>query len=59
MNDSKATNVHAACIGLKGIIGRKAVVLLGGLAKVLLSVFFIFVIVLWVSECLGAVTELR
>ncbi|KAL2610887.1 hypothetical protein R1flu_022579 [Riccia fluitans] len=34
INDSKATNVDAALVGMKGITGRKAVVLLGGLAKV-------------------------
>jgi len=34
VNDSKATNVDATLVGLKGIVGRRAVVLLGGLAKV-------------------------
>eukprot|EP00850_Spirogloea_muscicola_P003939 SM000016S01927 [mRNA] locus=s16:621457:622708:- [translate_table: standard] len=33
INDSKATNVEAAMAGLAGLGGRKAVVLLGGLAK--------------------------
>ncbi|KAG6552008.1 hypothetical protein Mapa_006314 [Marchantia paleacea] len=35
VNDSKATNVDATYVGIKGIVGRKAVILLGGLAKVL------------------------
>lgn len=34
VNDSKATNVDATYTGVKGVRGRKAVVLLGGLAKV-------------------------
>ncbi|CAM6101780.1 unnamed protein product [Calypogeia fissa] len=34
INDSKATNVDAIVVGLRGITGRKAVVLIGGLAKV-------------------------
>jgi UDP-N-acetylmuramoylalanine-D-glutamate ligase len=34
VNDSKATNVDATYTGVKGFRGRKAVVLLGGLAKV-------------------------
>ncbi|GBG67544.1 hypothetical protein CBR_g675 [Chara braunii] len=33
INDSKATNVDAAVVGINGIVGRKAVVLLGGLGK--------------------------
>jgi hypothetical protein len=33
VNDSKATNVDATYTGVKGVRGRKAVVLLGGLAK--------------------------
>jgi hypothetical protein len=39
VNDSKATNVDATLVGLKGIVGRRAVVLLGGLAKVATSLF--------------------
>ncbi|OAE34853.1 hypothetical protein AXG93_2528s2220 [Marchantia polymorpha subsp. ruderalis] len=35
VNDSKATNVDATYVGIKGIVGRKAVILIGGLAKVL------------------------
>ncbi|EFJ37622.1 hypothetical protein SELMODRAFT_229823 [Selaginella moellendorffii] len=35
INDSKATNVDAAYTGIKGLADRKAVILLGGLAKVL------------------------
>ncbi|CAM6100244.1 unnamed protein product [Calypogeia fissa] len=34
INNSKATNVDATVVGLRGITGRKAVVLIGGLAKV-------------------------
>ena len=34
MNDSKATNVEATAVALQGLGGRKAVVLLGGVAKV-------------------------
>lgn len=33
LNDSKATNVDATLAALEGLIGRKAVVLLGGVAK--------------------------
>lgn len=42
VNDSKATNVDATYIGLKGVVGRKAVVLLGGLAKVCQLNLFVF-----------------
>ncbi|WRX24150.1 Mur ligase [Theobroma cacao] len=35
VDDSKATNVEAAYAGLTGLKGQKAVILLGGLAKVL------------------------
>ena len=34
INDSKATNVEATAVALQGLGGRKAVVLLGGVAKV-------------------------
>ncbi|KAG0581208.1 hypothetical protein KC19_4G232500 [Ceratodon purpureus] len=33
VNDSKATNVDATLVGIRGIVGKKAVVMLGGLAK--------------------------
>ena len=42
MNDSKATNVDATLVGLRGIVGKKAVVMLGGLAKVAVLSFNIF-----------------
>jgi UDP-N-acetylmuramoylalanine-D-glutamate ligase len=42
VNDSKATNVDATLVGLRGIVGKKAVVMLGGLAKVAVSPFCIF-----------------
>lgn len=35
VDDSKATNVEATCVGLKGLKERHSVVLLGGIAKVL------------------------
>ncbi|GAQ81307.1 hypothetical protein KFL_000770010 [Klebsormidium nitens] len=34
IDDSKATNVEASMVGIRGVQGRKAVVLLGGRAKV-------------------------
>jgi UDP-N-acetylmuramoylalanine-D-glutamate ligase len=34
VNDSKATNVESTYAGLKGLAQRRAVVLLGGVAKV-------------------------
>lgn len=39
LNDSKATNVDATLVGLRGLVGKKAVVLLGGLAKVVILPF--------------------
>jgi hypothetical protein len=44
INDSKATNVEASLVGINSIHGRKAVVLLGGQAKV--GVFEIFPLLL-------------
>lgn len=41
LNDSKATNVDATLVGLRGLVGKKAVVLLGGLAKVVILPFCI------------------
>jgi UDP-N-acetylmuramoylalanine-D-glutamate ligase len=40
VNDSKATTVDATAVGIKGIAGRQAVVLIGGVAKVLLLKFY-------------------
>jgi UDP-N-acetylmuramoylalanine-D-glutamate ligase len=35
VNDSKATNVESTLVGLRAMVGRKVVLLLGGVAKVM------------------------